>query len=123
MSPAAIRATKSTSRTRRARSRTPSRSSQPGPSRPLQITLPVWICPTGVNCAATTTAGRTLNPNNPYAAAYANDPANGAARLYYLFGDIPAGRQPRQRSHPRHRGPEGRVRRRLELVGRRRRRP
>lgn len=57
----------------------------------LNITLPVWICPTGVNCAAPTTAGRTLNPNNPYAAAYANDPANGAARLYYLFGDIPAG--------------------------------
>jgi iron complex outermembrane receptor protein len=34
--------------------------------------------------------GRTLNPNNPYAAAFAGDPANGAARLYYLFGDIPA---------------------------------
>jgi iron complex outermembrane receptor protein len=36
-------------------------------------------------------AGRRLNPNNPYAAAFAADPANGAARLYYLFGDIPAG--------------------------------
>ena len=33
----------------------------------------------------------TLNPNNPYAAAFAGDPANGAARIYYLFGDIPAG--------------------------------
>ncbi|MBO9670349.1 MAG: TonB-dependent receptor [Sphingobium sp.] len=55
------------------------------------IVLPVWICPSGVNCADPATAGRTLNPNNPYAAAYANDPANGAARIYYLFGDVPAG--------------------------------
>lgn len=53
------------------------------------IVLPVYICPSGVNCA--TAADRKLNPNNPYAAAYANDPANGAARIYYLFGDIPAG--------------------------------
>jgi iron complex outermembrane receptor protein len=55
------------------------------------IVLPVWICPSGVNCADPATAGRTLNPNNPYAAAYANDPANGAARIYYLFGDVQAG--------------------------------
>jgi iron complex outermembrane receptor protein len=55
------------------------------------LVLPVWICPTGVNCADPATAGRTLNPNNPYASAYANDPKNGAARLFYLFGDIPAG--------------------------------
>jgi iron complex outermembrane receptor protein len=60
-------------------------SSNPG------IVLPVWICPTGVNCANPATVGRTLNPNNPFAAAYAADPANGAARLYYLFGDIPVG--------------------------------
>ena len=60
-------------------------SSNPG------IVLPVWICPSGVNCATPGTPGRTLNPNNPYAAAYANDPANGAARIYYLFGDILAG--------------------------------
>ena len=53
------------------------------------IVLPVYICSSGVNCA--TAADRRLNPNNPYAAAYANDPANGAARIYYLFGDIPAG--------------------------------
>ncbi|WP_255326227.1 TonB-dependent receptor [Sphingobium sp. EM0848] len=53
------------------------------------IVLPVYICSAGVNCA--TAADRRLNPNNPYAAAFANDPANGAARLYYLFGDIPAG--------------------------------
>ncbi|WP_363753973.1 TonB-dependent receptor domain-containing protein [Sphingobium sp. LSP13-1-1.1] len=55
------------------------------------IVLPVWICPSGVNCADPATPGRTLNPNNPYAAAYANDPANGAARIYYLFGDVKAG--------------------------------
>ncbi|WP_242124514.1 TonB-dependent receptor [Sphingobium sp. Sx8-8] len=58
-------------------------SSNPG------IVLPVYICSTGVNCA--TAADRRLNPNNPYAAAFANDPNNGAARIYYLFGDIAAG--------------------------------
>ena len=42
-----------------------------------------------MNCA--TAADRQLNPNNPYAAAYAADPAHGAARLYYLFGDIKSG--------------------------------
>ena len=41
----------------------------------------------GINCA--TAADRRLNPNNPFATAYANDPANGAARIYYQFGDIP----------------------------------
>lgn len=51
------------------------------------MVLPVWICSAGVNCVSA--ADRTLNPNNPYAAAYANDPANGAARIYYIFGDIP----------------------------------
>lgn len=58
-------------------------SSNPG------IVLPVYICSAGVNCA--TAANRQLNPNNPYAAAFANDPRNGAARIYYLFGDIKAG--------------------------------
>lgn len=58
-------------------------SSNPG------IVLPVWICSAGTNCATAT--DRQLNPNNPYAAAFAADPANGAARIYYLFGDIPAG--------------------------------
>ncbi len=53
------------------------------------IVLPVYICSAGVNCA--TAANRQLNPNNPFAAAFANDPANGAARIHYLFGDIPAG--------------------------------
>ena len=60
-------------------------SSNPG------IVLPVWICPSGNNCADPATPGRQLNPNNPYAAAYANNPSAGAARIYYLFGDIPAG--------------------------------
>ncbi|UIJ46986.1 TonB-dependent receptor [Sphingomonas cannabina] len=60
-------------------------SSNPG------IVLPVWICPSGNNCADPATPGRQLNPNNPYAAAYADRPAEGAARIYYLFGDIPAG--------------------------------
>ncbi|MBW8858789.1 MAG: TonB-dependent receptor, partial [Caulobacter sp.] len=58
-------------------------SSNPG------IVLPVYICSAGANCA--TAADRRLNPNNPYATAFANDPSNGAARIYYLFGDIPAG--------------------------------
>ncbi|RAK51579.1 TonB-dependent receptor [Phenylobacterium deserti] len=71
------------------------RATQPFGGSPSQasnnpgIVLPVYICSTGVNCA--TASDRRLNPNNPYAAAYANDPANGAARIYYLFGDIPAG--------------------------------
>ena len=55
------------------------------------IVLPVWICPSGVDCANPATPGRTLNPNNPYAAAYANNPAAGAARIYYLFGDVKSG--------------------------------
>lgn len=50
------------------------------------VVLPVYICSAGMNC--TTAADRRLNPNNPYAAAFAADPANGAARIYYLFGDI-----------------------------------
>ncbi|QPQ56368.1 TonB-dependent receptor [Allosphingosinicella flava] len=53
------------------------------------IVLPVYICSAGVNCA--TAADRRLNPNNPYAAAYANNPAAGAARIYYLFGDVRSG--------------------------------
>lgn len=52
------------------------------------IVLPVWICSAGANCASA--ADRRLNPNNPYATAGA-DPATNAARIYYLFGDIPAG--------------------------------
>lgn len=55
------------------------------------VVLPVWICPTGINCADPTTPGRRLNPNNPYAAAFADNPALGAARIYYLFGDIKSG--------------------------------
>ncbi|NYT40649.1 TonB-dependent receptor [Sphingomonas sp. R-74633] len=58
-------------------------SSSPG------IVLPVYVCAAGVNCA--TAADRRLNPNNPYAQAYAANPSQGAARIYYLFGDIPAG--------------------------------
>jgi iron complex outermembrane receptor protein len=53
------------------------------------VVLPVYICSAGINCA--TSADRRLNPNNPFAAAFANDPANGAARLYYQFGDVEAG--------------------------------
>ena len=92
MSPAATAAATSTSPApSRRRSARPSRSA----ARPLVATsnpgivLPVYICSAGVNCA--TAADRQLNPNNPYAAAFAADPANGAARIYYLFGDIPAG--------------------------------
>jgi iron complex outermembrane recepter protein len=55
------------------------------------VVLPVWICPSGVNCADPATAGRTLNPNNPYAAQFANNPSAGAARIYYLFGDLKSG--------------------------------
>lgn len=53
------------------------------------IVLPVYVCSSGVNCS--TAGDRRLNPNNPYAAAYAGNPGEGAARIYYLFGDIPAG--------------------------------
>jgi iron complex outermembrane receptor protein len=60
-------------------------SSNPG------IVLPVYICTAGINCAVPGAPGRQLNPNNPYAAAFANTPANGAARIYYSFGDIDAG--------------------------------
>ncbi|MDR6116073.1 MULTISPECIES: TonB-dependent receptor domain-containing protein [unclassified Sphingomonas] len=56
-------------------------SSSPG------IVLPMYVCSAGVNCA--TAADRRLNPNNPYAVAGA-DPTQSAARIYYLFGDIPA---------------------------------
>lgn len=55
------------------------------------IVLPVWICPSGVNCADPATPGRALNPNNPYAAAFASNPSQGAARIYYLFGDVKSG--------------------------------
>ena len=66
-------------------------SAQTATSNP-GIVLPVYICNSGVNCATDlTAAGRRLNPNNPYAAAFAADPAGGAARIYYLFGDIPSG--------------------------------
>ncbi len=58
-------------------------SSNPG------IVLPVYVCSAGVNCS--TAADRRLNPNNPYAAANAGTPGRGAARIFYLFGDIPAG--------------------------------
>ena len=51
------------------------------------IVLPVYICSSGLNCA--TASDRRLNPNNPYAAAFAGNPSQGAARIYYLFGDIP----------------------------------
>ena len=47
------------------------------------IVLPVYICGAGTNCATAT--DRTLNPNNPFAA------EGSAARIYYLFGDIPTG--------------------------------
>ena len=55
-------------------------------SRAPGIVLPVYICASGANCA--TASDRRLNPNNPYAAAYALNPSEGAASLYYRFGDI-----------------------------------
>ncbi|MFG6282566.1 TonB-dependent receptor domain-containing protein [Sphingomonas sp. S6] len=61
-------------------------SSNPG------IVLPYFICSAGTNCA--TAANRQLNPNNPYATNAAATPAiaaANAARIYYLFGDIPQG--------------------------------
>lgn len=57
-------------------------SSNPG------IVLPFYVCASGVNCA--TAADRRLNPNNPYAVAGA-DPSQNAARIFYLFGDLPTG--------------------------------
>ena len=58
-----------------------SASSSPG------IVLPVYVCAAGVDCV--NAGDRRLNPNSPFAAAYADDPGAGAARIYYLFGDIP----------------------------------
>jgi len=61
-------------------------SSNPG------IVLPYFICSAGTNCA--TAANRQLNPNNPYATNLAATPAiaaANAARVFYLFGDIPGG--------------------------------
>lgn len=51
------------------------------------IVLPVYVCSAGTNCA--TAGDRSLNPNNPDALQFASNPAMGAARIYYLFGDIP----------------------------------
>lgn len=71
------------------------RQTQPFGGSPLVATsnpgivLPVYVCSAGINCA--TAADRRLNPNNPYAAAFAGNPTQGAARIYYLFGDIRAG--------------------------------
>ncbi|WP_174292970.1 TonB-dependent receptor plug domain-containing protein [Sphingomonas bacterium] len=53
------------------------------------IVLPVYVCSAGINCS--TAADRRLDPYNPYAAAYAANPAAGAARIYYLFGDVRSG--------------------------------
>ncbi|MGK6322381.1 TonB-dependent receptor domain-containing protein [Sphingomonas sp. DT-51] len=50
------------------------------------IVLPVYVCSAGVNCSEA--LDKTLNPNNPYAAANASTPGQGAARIYYLFGDL-----------------------------------
>lgn len=47
------------------------------------IVLPVYTCAAGVNCA--TAADGVRNPNNPFAL------ENSAARIYYLFGDLPSG--------------------------------
>lgn len=54
------------------------------------IVLPYFVCNAGVDCI--TAADRHLNPNNPYATNAAADAATAmanAARVYYLFGDIP----------------------------------
>ena len=65
------------------------RQTQPFGGSPLVATsnpgvvLPVYVCAAGTNCA--TAADGRLNPNNPFAA------QGNAARIYYLFGDIPAG--------------------------------
>ena len=60
-------------------------SSNPG------IVLPYFVCSAGTNCL--TAADRRLNPNNPYATditATAAIAGANAARIYYLFGDIPS---------------------------------
>jgi len=60
-------------------------SSNPG------IVLPYFVCSAGINCI--TAPDRRLNPNNPYATNAAADEttaAANAARLYYIFGDIPS---------------------------------
>jgi len=55
------------------------------------IVLPYFVCAAGVDCI--TAADRRLNPNNPYATNLGADAATAganAARVYYLFGDIPS---------------------------------
>ena len=54
------------------------------------LALPVYVCPTGglnangtINTCTAASAGATLNPNNPFAA------AGQVARIFYSFGDIP----------------------------------
>jgi iron complex outermembrane receptor protein len=44
------------------------------------LTLPVYVCASGVNCSA---ANGTLNPNNPFAS------LGDTAQIFYRFGDIP----------------------------------
>ena len=54
------------------------------------IVLPYFVCNSGVDCISA--ADRRLNPNNPYATNVNADAATAmanAARVYYLFGDIP----------------------------------
>ncbi len=74
------------------------RQTQPFGGSPLVATsnpgvvLPYFVCSAGTNCATAT--DRRLNPNNPYATNAAATPAiaaANAARIYYLFGDIPGG--------------------------------
>ena len=54
------------------------------------LALPIYVCPTGglnangtINTCTAASAGATLNPNNPFAA------AGQVARIFYSFGDIP----------------------------------
>ena len=58
----------------------PPYSTASNPSSPEGLTLPIYICASGVNCNA---SNGTLNPNNPFAA------MGDVAKIVYRFGDIP----------------------------------
>jgi iron complex outermembrane receptor protein len=81
------------------------------------IVLPVYICTSGVNCAD----GRrrpSPEPEQPLRRRLRRRSGERRGRIYYLFGDIPAGSDRTNEVYPRHGGPEGRHRRRLELARR-----
>jgi iron complex outermembrane receptor protein len=91
-----------------------------------------WLRPIPASCcrsisaprastAPTGRCGRRLNPNNPYAAAFAGNPGERRGAHLLPVRRYPGRQRPHQRGVARFGGPEGRHRRRLELAHRSRR--